>query len=185
MVRVEPVEPHQGELLQADANEPLRAVGFMLSSLGFAVAKRFRETLAPLSLEPKEFAVMRSVSAAEGQTQQAIGDRLGIPASRMVAFVDALEARGLLERRPNPHDRRARALYVTPAGRELLERALALAVGLEAHMCDGLSAAQREQLIELLQLVGAQLGIAPGVHAATHSALADEVACAPQAGAVE
>ena len=97
------------------------AVGFVLSSTGYAVARRFRETLAPLELEPREFALLRAVGAAEGQTQQAIGERLGIPASRMVAFVDALEARALLERRANPIDRRARALHLTSAGSELLE----------------------------------------------------------------
>ncbi|MGH2879628.1 MAG: MarR family transcriptional regulator [Solirubrobacteraceae bacterium] len=55
-----------------------------------------------------------------GASQQAIGERLQIPPSRMVAFVDALEQRGLLERRANPEDRRARALYLTDEGRELL-----------------------------------------------------------------
>ena len=55
-------------------------------------------------------------SAAEGQSQQAIGERLQIPPSRMVAFVDALEARSLLERRHNPHDRRTRELHLTEAG---------------------------------------------------------------------
>ena len=88
---------------------PFRAVGFTLSSVGYAVARRFRETLMPLELEPREFALLRAVGAAEGQSQQAIGERLQIPPSRMVAFVDALEARSLLERRHNPLDRRTRA----------------------------------------------------------------------------
>src|SRR5581483_9559031 len=95
------------------------------SSLGYAVSRRFHTTLEPLSLEPREFALLRAVAPAEGASQQAIGERLQIPASRMVAFVDALEARGLLERRPNPNDRRARALYLTDDGRALLASAFA------------------------------------------------------------
>jgi DNA-binding MarR family transcriptional regulator len=157
----------------------LGGVGFTLSSVGYAVARRFRETLAPLSLEPREFALLRAVSAAEGQTQQAIGDRLAIPASRMVAFVDALEARGLLERRHNPLDRRARALHLTPAGRALLERAFALASELERHLCAQLGEQEREQLLDLLQRVGAQLGLRAGAHAAhAHSALGEQAPCA-------
>ncbi len=151
------------------------AVGFVLSSTGYAVARRFRETLAPLELEPREFALLRAVGAAEGQTQQAIGERLGIPASRMVAFVDALEARALLERRANPIDRRARALHLTSAGSELLNRAFVAAAGLEQHLCAVLSAAEREQLLELLGRVARQLGLASGAsptHA--HAAFADE-----------
>ena len=89
---------------------PQRTVGFTLSSIGYAVARHFHETLAPLQLEPREFALLRAVDAAEGLSQQAIGERLRVPPSRMVAFVDALEARALLERRHNPLDRRTRAL---------------------------------------------------------------------------
>jgi DNA-binding MarR family transcriptional regulator len=144
-----------------------RSVGFTVSSLGFAVSSRFVQTLAPLGLEPREFALMRAVGAAEGQTQQAIGASLHIPASRMVAFVDALEARGLLQRRSNPRDRRARALHLTDGGADLLERALARASALELELCSGMSDEERETLLELLQRVGAALGVPAGVHAAT------------------
>lgn len=154
---------------------PFRAVGFTVSSIGYAVSRRFRDTLAPLQLEPREFALLRVVGAAEGLSQQAAAERLQIPPSRMVAFVDALEARALVERRHNPLDRRTRTLYLTPAGRELLERAFVLAAGLERHLCAQLSAVEREQLLDLLQRVGSQLGLAPGAHAAhAHPALADE-----------
>jgi DNA-binding MarR family transcriptional regulator len=163
--------------LSSAASTPFRAVGFMVSSIGYAVARRFRETLAPLELEPREFALLRAVSAAEGQSQQAIGESLQIPPSRMVAFVDALEARSLLERRHNPHDRRTRELHLTEAGRELLERAFTLASGLELDLCAELSAAEREQLLDLLQRVGGRLGLPAGAHAAhaahAHAALAD------------
>jgi DNA-binding MarR family transcriptional regulator len=159
---------------RADA-APVRAVGFTVSSIGYAVARRFRQTLAPLQLEPREFALLRTIGAAEGISQQAAGERLQIPPSRMVAFVDELEARELLERRQNPLDRRTHALYLTPAGRELLGRAFVLASELERHLCALLDTAEREQLLELLVRVGVQLGLPSGPHAAhAHSALADE-----------
>ena len=149
------------------------AVGFLLSSLGYAVSRRFHRLLAPLELEPREFALLRAVCEAEGQSQQAIGERLQIPPSRMVAFVDALEGRGLLERRPNPHDRRARELYLTEAGHELLSRAFLLAAELERDLCGDLSGEEREQLLGLLGRVGSRVGLDTGTHAA-HAALADE-----------
>jgi DNA-binding MarR family transcriptional regulator len=153
---------------------PFRSVGFLASSIGYAVSRRFRQTLAPLELEPREFALLRAVGVAEGQSQQAIGERLQIPPSRMVAFVDALERRSLLERRHNPLDRRTRELHLTPAGRQLLERAFQLAAGLENDLCADLSVPEREQLIGLLQRVGLQLGLPPGSHAAhAHPAMAD------------
>ena len=145
---------------------PFRSVGFTLSTTGYAVARRFRRILDPLALDPREFALLRSVAACEGSSQQTLGERLQIPASRMVGLVDALAARGLLERRQNPADRRARALHLTEAGRSVLTRAFALAAEHERDLCAGLSAEEREQLLELLQRVADRLGLAPGVHAA-------------------
>ncbi len=156
------------------ADAPFRSVGFTLSSIGYAVARRFRETLAPLALEPREFALLRAVGVAEGISQQAAGERLQIPASRMVAFVDALEARQLLERRHDARDRRKRALYLTPEGRQLLERALELAMGFERHLCAPIGEDERERLLGLLQLVGVQLGVPPGMHAAHLDPCAEE-----------
>ncbi|HTA32618.1 MAG TPA: MarR family winged helix-turn-helix transcriptional regulator [Solirubrobacteraceae bacterium] len=153
-----------------DSTAPFHSVGFTISTAGYAIARRFKAVLAPLDLEPREFALLRAVAASEGQSQHALGARLQIPPSRMVAFVDALEQRGLLERRQNPSDRRSHALYLTDAGHELLSRAFALAVEHERDLCAGLSAQEREQLLELLQRVGMRLGLPPGVH----SALADE-----------
>jgi DNA-binding MarR family transcriptional regulator len=174
-VTTETAEPSTpADATHVDASVPFNTVGFTVSSVGHAVAMRFKETLAPLELEPREFALLRAVGADEGATQQAIGDRQQIPASRMVAFVDALEARGLVERRLNPDDRRARALYLTKDGRKLLLRAFTLASGLERELCADLSAAQREQLIEMLWRVGARVDVPRGTHSAQAKGHFDE-----------
>lgn len=145
---------------------PFRAVGFMLSSLGHAVAATFTARLAPLELEPREFALMRCLATREGASQQAIGERLGVPPSRMVALVDALEGRGLLERRPSPNDRRAHALHQTAAGKRLLAKAIAVAAALEGELTQALDATERAQLLGMLDRVAGALGVPPGVHAA-------------------
>src|SRR4051795_10061578 len=93
-----------------------RSVGFLLSQLGFTSSRCFADELKPLGIHPGEFALMRFVAASEGQSQQALAERLGIPPSRMVAKVDALEEAGLIERRPDPDDRRVRALHLTLKG---------------------------------------------------------------------
>ena len=158
-----------------DAQRPARSVGFTISTTGYAIARRFRELLAPLGLEPRDFALLRTVATSPGVTQQAIGERMGVKPSRMVAFVDALEQRGLLERRQNQHDRRARELFLTEQGRDVLQRAFAIAVSHEQALSGDLSEEEREQLMELLARVGAHLGIPRGVHVGMgHSAMADE-----------
>jgi len=142
------------------------SVGFMLSTLGHAISRRFIHTLQPLELHPREFAVLRAVQASDGQSQQALAARLHIPPSRMVAIVDELEARGLIERRPDPDDRRVRALYVTKGGQTLLEDAFDLAVEHERAITDGLTAQERAELLALLNLIAGRLGLPTDVHSA-------------------
>lgn len=166
--------PALGDTDGGPGSPPFRSVGFTLSTLGYEVSRRFHETLHPLGIEPRDFSLLRAVASEEGRSQQAVGESLKIAPSRMVAFVDQLESRGLLERRQNADDRRTRALHLTDAGRDLLQRAFALALATEVNLCADLTDAERTQLLELLGRVGHRLGIPPGVHAAhAHSALPD------------
>ena len=90
---------------------PPRSVGFLISQLGFLSSRGFMEALEPVGIEPREFMLMRFVAASEGQSQQGLAERLGVPASRMVALVDHLEEAGFVERRAHPEDRRVRGLH--------------------------------------------------------------------------
>src|SRR5438067_1141926 len=98
------------------------SLAFLLSQVGIYASKRFAERLSAIDLHPPLFRVLNMVDAAEGLSQHAIGEAIQAPASRMVAIVDELEDRRLIERRPNPDDRRVHALYLTPKGRKLLNR---------------------------------------------------------------
>jgi DNA-binding MarR family transcriptional regulator len=142
------------------------SVGFMLSTLGHAVSRRFVHALQPLELHPREFTVLRAVKANDGQSQQALAHRLHIPPSRMVAIVDELESRGLVERRPDPADRRVRALYVTERGQTLLADAFDLVVEHEKAIGEALTTEERAQLLELLNRIAERLGLATDVHSA-------------------
>jgi DNA-binding MarR family transcriptional regulator len=138
----------------------------MLSSLGFAVSRRFHQALEPLGLEPGEFALLRAVDASAGESQNALAERLHISASWMVAIVDDLEQRGLLERRPHERDRRVRNLQLTAAGRRLLRQAEQNAQQFDLQVADPLSEADARQLLDLLDRVAAGLELEPGAHAA-------------------
>ncbi len=146
------------------AEEAPRSVGFLISQLGFFSSKGFMEALAPVGIDPREFLLMRFVATDEGRSQQALAERLGIPASRMVALVDHLEANGLLERRPDPEDRRVRGLYLTRKGRGALERAGKIAIDYETRLCSGINREERELLIDLLQKLQATQTRLGGVH---------------------
>ncbi len=145
-------------------DQPPRSVGFLISQLGFFSSKRFTEALEPLEIGPREFLLLRFVAASGGQSQQALAERLGVPPSRMVALIDDLEGRGLVERRPDPEDRRIRAVHLTKKGGQTLERAAEVAIEYERKLCSPLAEDERDLLIDLLQKVQESQTELRGVH---------------------
>jgi DNA-binding MarR family transcriptional regulator len=75
----------------------------------------------------------------------------------MVVAVDSLEREGLVERRPDPRDRRARIVAPTGAGREFLARAEGMVLGVEDGALAGLRDEDRQALKDLLtRLIGVE-----------------------------
>jgi DNA-binding MarR family transcriptional regulator len=132
-------------------------LAYLLVQLGFRVAGKFTDHLAPLGLEPRHFGMLTRLASNEGKSQQAIGELLGLNATRMVFLVDELEERGLVERRRNPADRRSYALYLTEQGRARLHDAQRASAGMEIGST--LTAAERGQLASLLRRVADEQGI--------------------------
>lgn len=139
-------------------------LAFLLSQVGIHASRRFAERLAEVDLQPPHFRVLNLIDAAEGRSQQEIAEAVQAPPSRMVAFVDELERRGLLERRADPKDRRVRALYLTAAGRKALARGRDAARRHEEELTQGMSESEQKQLIELLRKIVHEQTIGPGVH---------------------
>ena len=159
--------PEEDEELRVEppvAERPPRSVGFLISQLGFLSSRGFMEALEPVGIDPREFLLLRFVAASKGQSQQALAERLAVPASRMVALVDRLEDAGLVERRPNAEDRRIRELHLTRKGRGALERAGKIAIDYETRLCAGINREERETLIDLLQKLQAGQTELGGVH---------------------
>jgi DNA-binding MarR family transcriptional regulator len=148
------------------ATPPFRSVAFMLSSLGYAISRRFHQVLEPMQLEPGQFALLRAVAASEGEAQNALAERLHISPSWMVAIVDELERRELLERRPHARDRRVRNLHLTALGRKLLRQAEQHAARFDRQVTDALGETEVQQLLDLLERVAAGLELQPGAHTA-------------------
>ena len=100
-----------------------------------------------------------SVIIDEGPlSQQALGQRVGVDRTTVVAVVDDLEAAGFVQRRRNPEDRRAYALEATSAGRSWQAKARNAVIEAEREILAPLSPAERRQLVELLQRVLIGLG---------------------------
>ena len=139
-------------------------LAFLLSQVGIHAARQFAERIAEVDLQPPLFRVLNLIDAAEGRSQQAIGEAIQVPPSRMVALVDELEQRGLVERRPDPADRRVRALFLTKKGRTTLARGREIAKQHEKELTRGMAAADRKRLTELLQKIVDEQTLGRGIH---------------------
>jgi DNA-binding MarR family transcriptional regulator len=136
-------------------------LGLLLVQLGFLAARRFGELLAPLGLEQRQAGLLMGLAAREGTSQQALGELMGLNATRMVFLVDELEQRGLVERRRNPADRRSHALYLTDRGRDMLRQTQQVAAAHERSLGASLTEAEHRQLVGLLRKVAAEQGVSP------------------------
>jgi DNA-binding MarR family transcriptional regulator len=143
------------------------SVSLLLVQLGFHVARRFGERLAPLGIEQRQAGMLSRLAANQGRSQQAIAELIGVNATRMVFLVDELEGLGLAERRRNPADRRSHALYLTDAGTAMLERVRTVTAEHEAWIGAGLGDAERARLLGLLQTMAHEQGLStyglPGI----------------------
>lgn len=140
-------------------------IGLLLAQLGAHGAKLFAQRVQSLDLTPALVGLLRRVDARPARSQSAVADELGIPAARLVPLVDALEQRGLLERRRNRADRRQVELHLSARGHDLVHSALAVVVAEhDDAITSGLSAGERELLNGLLARMIEAQRLTPGVH---------------------
>lgn len=80
------------------------------------------EALAGTQLVQLEFAVLVFLEDVPGIDQRRLAEAMGIDRNNMSLILEQLEKRGLLQRRINGEDRRAREVYLTAKGKELRHR---------------------------------------------------------------
>ncbi|HEV3162512.1 MAG TPA: MarR family transcriptional regulator [Isosphaeraceae bacterium] len=146
------------------SSDPTAGLAFLLSQVGSHASAKFAERLAPLQLTPPHAGILKVIKQADGLSQQALGEKLGMFPSRLVLFLDELEQRGLVERRNNPADRRSYALYLTDAGREAFEQIGRVAREHQDALCAALDKAERAQLTNYLTRIATEQQLTPGIH---------------------
>lgn len=139
-------------------------IPFLLSQLGVYLAEDFVRRLAPFGVEPRTYAVLKALSADDGQSQRQLSAQLGIHRNVMVTVVDRLEGQGLVKRMPHPGDRRAFAVTLTDKARKLLPKLDAVGRAQEDEITATLTTAERKEVLQLLQRMSAAAGLIPGVH---------------------
>lgn len=122
---------------------------FLLRKAGQRVSEQAESALVALNMTIRQFGVLNVLAAEPGLNQRAIGAKLRIDRTTIVALVDGLEDAGLVERRRGT-DRRTFALHLSDAGVKALEQARVVMGQVHDEFLEPLSESERETLRDLL-----------------------------------
>jgi DNA-binding MarR family transcriptional regulator len=135
--------------------------GALADDLGWALGVVFRSyakaasaAFADVPGGPRGYQVLAVSARGESRSQLELAHHLGVDRTVMTYLLDDLERGGLIERHPDPADRRARRVAATPRGRELLGDLDARLRAAEEHVLAGLGSdgARRDFRAMLRQL---------------------------------
>ena len=128
--------------------KPTEALWKLLRDDAFASLRDdFTARVAECSLSMSQGKLLRELG--KPQTQRELARRLHYDPSNITALADSLEARGLIERRADPSDRRFRLLALTPEG-EHLRASLEQLLAQPPNFLERLTLAEQKQLLQLL-----------------------------------
>ncbi len=138
---------------------PFRALGFLLNDVARLMRKRFEQQAraGALPLTRAQSTVLAYLARQEGLNQAALAQILEIEPITLARLLDRLQRAGLVERRPDPKDRRAHLLYFTEAAYPLLDRIFALAAAVREDAMAGIKEADRARLVAILTVMKSNL----------------------------
>lgn len=97
------------------------------------------------------YVVLNALDETPVRTQAALAEAIGADKSRIIGTLDELQRAGLIERTPDPDDRRVRLLSITAQGRKVRRAVRKDIQAVELQTLDGLPAADRKTFLRLLQ----------------------------------
>lgn len=127
-----------------------RRLAYLFKHAERLMAELHVPALAPLDIHARDLGVLLAIDRCQPASQQHVAESLGVDRTTMVAIIDALEAKGIIVRRPDPEDRRRNVVELTQAGQTLLRQATAASDAAEAELLAPLSRQEGEQLRNLL-----------------------------------
>lgn len=135
----------RGSALAAD-------LSFLLARANALALAAANSALAEHGLKPRSYSVLALAADDVLPTQRELAEFLRLDPSQVVALVDELEKRELVQRCPNPADRRTNVVLATDAGRALFARAQKSARTVEAALKAAVAPEDHHRLAEILRL---------------------------------
>ena len=126
-------------------------VGHLLRRAHQRHAAIFQEMIGESQLTPLQFAALVKLNDLGGVSQNELGRRTAMDAATMQGVIKRLLARALIDRRPDPEDRRRVVLSLTAQGRALIAAAMPNGHAISQETLAGLSETERRSFLSLLR----------------------------------
>lgn len=134
-----------------------REVAFNINDVARLLKTYADQRARDLGMTRAQWAVLARVERSEGLKQCELADTLDLQPITLTRLIDRLCDGGLIERRSDPDDRRAKRLYLTPAARPVLDGLTRLGQDIMATVLAGIEPAAVEQLLTQLLTLKANL----------------------------
>jgi DNA-binding MarR family transcriptional regulator len=125
-------------------------IGFLLHDAARLLKRDFERRARSLGLTRAQWQTLFHLARNEGCNQAALADVLDVEPITLTRVIDRLEASGLVERRVDPNDRRARLLFLGPDAAPLLEKLRTLGAQTREIAMAGIGDEDRERLADLI-----------------------------------
>jgi DNA-binding MarR family transcriptional regulator len=130
--------------------KPAWDVGFLIGDSSRMLRRIFNERVTPMGLTQAQWRALVHLSRNEGLNQVSLAELLEVQPITVARLIDKLVAAGLVERRPDPNDRRAQRLFLTERAAPVLEHIWEIADEIYQVVLAGLSQGERDALTNLL-----------------------------------
>src|SRR6266508_1514254 len=127
------------------------STGYLLARAGAESRRAWARMLSEHGLTPHHYGVLMVLSQVAAASQQQLSRAVGVDPRNAVPVIDLLQQRSLVERRPDPADRRRHAVALTPTGQAAIEELRRAGEQVEQRLLDCLTAAERTGLHRMLR----------------------------------
>ncbi|HAV64851.1 MAG TPA: MarR family transcriptional regulator [Verrucomicrobiales bacterium] len=127
----------------------------LLRRAWYGLNQAFRRRIQHTGLTPDQFTVLRNLqeAGATGLNQSQLTERMSSDPNTIASLVDRMNKAGVLDRQPDPNDRRAYILRINAMGRKKYAEARRIAIDLQSSVMASVPDAEQARLLEQLSTV--------------------------------
>ena len=135
----------------SDEFELQRDIGWLIYDVSRSFVKAMERRVKQVGITPQQWRVLVEIASEDGQTQSQIAEQTEIAPAPLGRLLDRLEEQKIIDRRPDPHDRRVRRIYLVGGEQgPFFERIRQLARQQFEIVYDSVTEAEQKQLQALL-----------------------------------